>query len=229
MPRIKLTKTAVDAASPQQRDYELRDTTVPGFMLKVTPTGRKIFMVQYRTNSGERRKPAIGRFGELTVEQARWIAQDWLADVRRGKDPSAAKAAARNAPAVRDLCKRFIEDYSQPRNKPSTVETNQQYIDNHIVPMLGSMKVNDVTRADVAKLMKRLEKKPVGANRVLACARCSTWPKSGGIGQTAQIPAAMSRNIRRTAARPASSQMKSSCRCSLIWIEPTLKVWNIHS
>ncbi len=100
MPKTKLTKTAVDAAGPQQKDYELRDTVVPGFLLKVTPTGRKIFMVQYRTNSGERRKPAIGRFGELTVEQARRIAQDWLAEVRRGKDPSAAKTASRNAPAV---------------------------------------------------------------------------------------------------------------------------------
>jgi hypothetical protein len=44
-------------------------------------------MVQYRTNAGERRKPALGRFGELTVEQASSIAQDWLADVRKGKDP----------------------------------------------------------------------------------------------------------------------------------------------
>jgi integrase len=171
MPKIKLTTTAVDAAPPQEKDYELRDTIVPGFMLKVTPAGRKIFMVQCRTNSGERRKPAIGRFGELTVEQARWIAQDWLGDVRRGNDPSAAKAAARHAPAVRDLCKRFLEDYSRPRNKPSTVETYQKYADRHIIPILGSIKVNDVTRADIAKLMKRLEYKPVGANRVLACLR----------------------------------------------------------
>lgn len=171
MPKTKLTKTAVDAAGPQQKDYELRDTVVPGFLLKVTPTGRKIFMVQYRTNSGERRKPAIGRFGELTVEQARRIAQDWLAEVRRGKDPSAAKTASRNAPAVKDLCKRFIDDYSRSMNKLSTVETNQQNIDNHIVPILGSMKVHDVTRADVSKLMKRLENTPIGANRVLSCLR----------------------------------------------------------
>jgi hypothetical protein len=37
MPKIKLTKTAVDAATPQERDYELRDTTMPGFLGKVTP------------------------------------------------------------------------------------------------------------------------------------------------------------------------------------------------
>lgn len=85
MAKIKLTKTAVDSAMLAAKEYELRDTIVPGFLLKVTPAGRKIFMVQYRTNAGERRKPAIGRFGELTVEQARSIARDWLADVRKGK------------------------------------------------------------------------------------------------------------------------------------------------
>src|SRR5262245_47585044 len=101
MSRVKLTKTAVDTAVPGERDYQLLDTLVPGFLLKVTPTGRKIFMLQYRTNSGDRRKPAIGRFGELTVEQARRIAQEWLADVRKGRDPSAEKTASRKAPTVK--------------------------------------------------------------------------------------------------------------------------------
>ena len=171
MPKVKLTKTAVDAAEPREKDYELRDTVVPGFLLKVTPAGRKIFMIVYRTNSGDRRKPAIGRFGELTVEQARRIAQDWLADVRQGRDPSAEKAAGRKTPTVKALCDQFIEDYSKARNKPYTVEMNQLYIDKHIVPFLGSMKVHEVTRADIATLMKRMEKSPVAANRVLACIR----------------------------------------------------------
>ncbi len=171
MPKVKLTKTAVDTADPREKDYELRDTVVPGFILKVTPAGRKIFMIVYRTNSGDRRKPAIGRFGELTVEQARRIAQDWLADVRQGRDPSAEKAAGRKAPTVKELCDQFIEDYSKARNKPYTVEMNRLYIDKHIVPFLGSMKVHEVTRADISTLMKRMEKSPVAANRVLACIR----------------------------------------------------------
>ena len=115
MAKIKLTKTVVDAATLGAKEYELRDTVVPGFLLKVTPAGRKIFMVQYRTNTGKRRKPAIGRFGEVTVEQARAIAQDWLADVRKGKDPSTEKRAARDAPRVKELCTKFIEDYSTPK------------------------------------------------------------------------------------------------------------------
>ena len=58
MAKIKLTKTAVEAAQPQAKDVELRDTVVPGFLCKITPAGRKVFMLQSRTNAGERRKPA---------------------------------------------------------------------------------------------------------------------------------------------------------------------------
>ena len=171
MAKIKLTKTTVDAATFGAKEYELRDTVVPGFLLKITPAGRKVFMVQYRTNAGERRKPAIGRFGELTVEQARSIAQDWLADVRKGKDPSAEKAAARNASSVKDLCAKFIEDYSKPKNRPRTVESNQGYIDRHITPRLGILKVREVKRSDVSSLVTRMKKTPVTANRVLSCLR----------------------------------------------------------
>ena len=88
MAKIKLTKSAVDAAQPQAQPVELRDTLVPGFLCKVTPTGRKVFMLQYRTNAGERHKPALGLYGELTVEPARSLAQEWLAQVRRGGDPA---------------------------------------------------------------------------------------------------------------------------------------------
>lgn len=87
MAKLKLTKSAVDAAQPQAQAVELRDTLVPGFLCKITPAGRKVFMLQYRTNTGERRKPALGQYGELTVEQARSLAQEWLAQVRRGGAP----------------------------------------------------------------------------------------------------------------------------------------------
>lgn len=171
MTKLKLTKTAVDAAQPGPQDAELRDTIVPGFLCKITPTGRKVFMVQYRTNAGERRKPAIGRFGELTVEQARSIAQDWLAEVRRGSDPSALKAAARSAPTVKELCTRFIDDYSVPHNKPSTVDSNRKIIKLRILPALGSMKVPDVARQNIVAMMKDMEKAPTSANRTFACLR----------------------------------------------------------
>lgn len=171
MPKIKLTKTAVDAATPKERDYDLRDTTTPGFLLKVTPAGRKIFMLAYVAHNGQRRKPAIGRYGEITVEQARRIAQDWLAEVRRGLDPSSERVAARQAPTVNELFSKFISEYSEQHNKPSTVESNRGYGNRYIIPVLGNLKVPDVTRADISNLMKKMAKSPTNANRVLAAMR----------------------------------------------------------
>ncbi|MBR8289128.1 tyrosine-type recombinase/integrase [Burkholderia cenocepacia] len=171
MAKIKLTKTAVDAAQPQAQAVELRDTVVPGFLCKITPAGRKVFMLQYRTNTGERRKPALGLFGELTVEQARVMAQDWLAEVRRGGDPGGAKAQARKAPTVEALCKKFMEDYSKKRNKVSTQEGYQAVIDRNIVPLLGRKKVQDVKRPDIAGLMEKLAYKPADANHTFGVLR----------------------------------------------------------
>ena len=171
MAKIKLTKSAVDAAQPSAQPIELRDTLVPGFLCKITPAGRKVFMLQYRTNAGERRKPALGQYGELTVEQARSLAQEWLAEVRRGGDPSAAKAAARSAPTVKELCTKFMEDYSKQRNKPSTQRGYQAVIDRCIVPMLGRLKVQDVKRPDVATAMKKMAHKPAEANRAFSVMR----------------------------------------------------------
>lgn len=171
MAKIKLTKSAVDAAQPQAQAVELRDTLVPGFLCKITPSGRKVFMLQYRTNAGERRKPALGQYGELTVEQARSLAQEWLAQVRRGGDPAADKAAARKAPTVTELCTKFMEDYSRLRNKPNTQDGYQSVIDRNIVPMIGRMKVQDVKRPDVAAMMKKMAHKPADANRTFGVVR----------------------------------------------------------
>ena len=171
MAEIKLTKSAVDAAQPQAEAVELRDTLVPGFLCKITPAGRKVFMLQYRTNAGERRKPSLGLYGELTVEQARSLAQEWLAQVRRGGDPAAEKAEARQAPTVKELCTKFMEDYSKKRNKLSTQAGYQAVINRNIIPLLGRKKVQDVKRPEIAGLMEKLSYKQTEANKVFSVLR----------------------------------------------------------
>ena len=171
MAKIKLTKSAVDAAQPQAEAVELRDTLVPGFLCKITPAGRKVFMLQNRTNAGERRKPSLGLYGELTVEQARSLAQEWLAQVRRGGDPAAEKAEARQAPTVKELCTKFMEDYSKKRNKLSTQAGYQAVINRNIIPLLGRKKVQDVKRPEIAGLMEKLSYKQTEANKVFSVLR----------------------------------------------------------
>ena len=49
MPRVKLTKSAIDALPIPASDVVYWDVGCPGFGVKVTPRGRKVFVVLYRT------------------------------------------------------------------------------------------------------------------------------------------------------------------------------------
>jgi Arm DNA-binding domain len=72
MPRVKLTKTAIDALPAPLKDILYWDTNCPGFGVKVTPTGRKVFVVLYRTaGAGSHlRKYTIGTFGRRSTRLA---------------------------------------------------------------------------------------------------------------------------------------------------------------
>ncbi len=168
---MKLTKSAVDSARPGTTDYELRDTIVPGFFCKITPAGRKVFMLSYRTPTGERRKPSLGTYGQITVDQARRLASDFLASVRGGADPSQERQVARIASTVKDLAGRFMVEHSEARNKPSTVRGNRTTLKVHVLPALGKIKITGVKRSDVADLVGRLRGKPTAANHCLSLLR----------------------------------------------------------
>jgi hypothetical protein len=69
------------------------------------------------------------------------------------------------------LCKKFMEDYSKKRNKPSTQDGYQGVIDRCIIPLLGRKKVHDVKRPDIAGLMEKLAYKPTEANKAFGVLR----------------------------------------------------------
>ncbi len=77
MPRIKLTKSAIDALPAPSSDVVYWDAASPGFGVKITPKGRKVFIVLYRAGgSGSKlRKYTIGPYGCVTLHQARVAAQ----------------------------------------------------------------------------------------------------------------------------------------------------------
>jgi hypothetical protein len=89
------------------------DTTVKGFGVKVTPAGRKVFLVQYRP-VGDRRRPrkyTIGEYGRVTPHQARAEAQRILAERSAGRDPQAERQASKRrlvSDALDDVVEEFI-------------------------------------------------------------------------------------------------------------------------
>ena len=103
MPKLHLTKSAIDELAPCYSETVYWDDCLPGFGLKVTPQGRKVFIVLYRTKDGHSRlrKYTIGTYGQTTLAIARIAAQRVLADRNEGKDPARAK---------RDLREKVVTD-----------------------------------------------------------------------------------------------------------------------
>ena len=96
MPRIRLTKGAIDALPTLASDVLYWDAALSGFGVKVTPKGRKVFLVIYRTGgAGSRlRKYTIGPYGRVTLHQARLAAQKVFSAKVEGRDLAAEKREA---------------------------------------------------------------------------------------------------------------------------------------
>jgi len=86
-----ISKRSVDGTKPCQKDAYLWDQELKGFGLKVTPAGRKVYLVQYRLGGrkGRTRRVTIGAHGVLTADVARTRAKQLLGEVAAGRDPAA--------------------------------------------------------------------------------------------------------------------------------------------
>jgi len=162
----KLTKRTIDATEPQAVEFFLWDEGIPGFGLRVMPSGRKSFVVQYRAGRRPRRM-SLGPSTVLTCDQARTRAITIIAAVKNGEDPAADRAAKRNAATVGDLAERFEKEHIAVRLKASTAKEYRGNLRRFILPALGRLAVPEITRADVAKFHHDLRQIPYQANRCL--------------------------------------------------------------
>jgi len=162
----KLTKRFVENLAVDGKDYIVFDSEVNGFGIRVMPSGKKSYVVQYRSG-GRTRRMVIGRHGTVTSDEARKEAIRRLGEVARGDDPSLQRGERRRAPTVAYLCDRFMEEHANQKLKPRTIITYTSQIKNYIRPKLGSFKIEDVRRADIAALHHSLRDRPYQANRVV--------------------------------------------------------------
>jgi integrase len=162
----KLTKRTIDATEPQVVEFFIWDESIPGFGVRVMPSGRKSFVVQYRAGRRPRRM-SLGPSTVLTCDQARTRAITIIAAVKNGEDPAADRAAKRNAATVSDLAERFDKEHIAVRLKASTAKEYRGNLRRFILPALGRLAVPEITRADVAKFHHDLRHIPYQANRCL--------------------------------------------------------------
>ena len=187
MRKAKLTKRAVDALAPEDKLYIVWDTVIPGFGVRVMPSGVKTYLLQFRvgrSRSAPVRKPSIGRHGPVTADKAREVAQKWRGLIADGLDPTAARRETR--PTMQDLRDDYMERHA---GKKRTGKEDQRRFDRNVLlldepeggrgrrtpkwdrkkaPKLRKMAVADVTTRHIEDLHRAMASAPLEANRTLA-------------------------------------------------------------
>jgi len=166
---MKLTKKAIDSfkyQGPGTRQDIRWDDQLPGFGVRIYPTGKKAFVLSYRAN-GRKHIMTIGAYGVLTLDQARDKAKRLIGQVLDGKDPLEDRKQVSQGATIKKLCHEYIERYGKTNKK--TWEEDQRRINRHIIPSWGNIKVQSIKRSDVASLHHTIGKTaPYEANRILA-------------------------------------------------------------
>jgi integrase len=171
MPRIKLTKSAIDALPIPSSDQVHWDVACPGFGLKVTPKGRKVFVVLYRTGGAgsKLRKYTIGPYGRVTLHQARVAAQKVFAARLEGRDLAAEKREAKRrivADQVKDLLEAYIAQHvAQTR---CAYEISRLLRREVSIPWIGRS-IHEIAKRDVVELVTAINRRgsPSTANKTL--------------------------------------------------------------
>lgn len=168
----RLTKRAMDQAEPLSRPHFVWDAELRGFGARIDASGAKTFLVRYRPKSmgasAPKRFVTLGRYGALTVEQARNRAREILGAVAAGGDPATEIAHRRSAPLFKEIAEMFLAEHVDTKRKLSTAQDYRSLLLTYAVPILGNQKAQSVTRAQIARLHHELSDKPYQANRLLA-------------------------------------------------------------
>ena len=163
---LKITKRMVDQLQSDGAEKFYWDADLPGFGVRVRGSGRKYYVAQFRAN-GRLRRITLGRHGAVPTETARRRAMAAISDAKGGLDPAAARDAGRKAVTMKQLGKRFLEEYVPVHCKPSTAYEYGRSVNFFINPRIGSRKVRDIQRSDIADLHHALRETPYQANRTL--------------------------------------------------------------
>jgi len=157
----KLTKTLVENTEPRDKQFSVWCSDLKGFGVLVNPTGKRTYVVDYRTADGVRRRMAIGVHGQITCEQARKLALETIGGIVIQKaDPLDERRTRRASLTVSQLC----EDYfaaaekglvlgraGRPK-KPATLALDRSMVEAHIRPLIGRKLVIDLKRPDIQKM-----------------------------------------------------------------------------
>lgn len=162
---MKLNKRSIDDIPTPDRTIIIRDDELSGFSLRVFPTGRKVFLVQYRVGggrNGRQRRIKLGVFGTITADEARTKAREILARAHLGDDFADERDKVRESQTVAQLIDAWSRDgvltnrRTGARRSEVNVAGEIALANHHIRPLIGSRKVDSLIKGDIQRLRTQI-------------------------------------------------------------------------
>lgn len=180
-----ITKTLVDGLEKQASEYTVWDAKLPGFGVRVRPTGAKSFIIVYRAGTGRTapvRRLTLAAVGKVAPEAARTQAKILLGTVANGADPAAEKRAnrpKRDRLTFDELAQLYLDQYAKVRK--SSWKNDEGYLKKPRAKWKRRIAA-EITDDDVAELLEEIgATAPVGANRTQSILHTLfSWAKEPG-------------------------------------------------
>ena len=144
--RQTLSRRIVDALPVTDRETVYWDREVPGFGVRVHPSGSKVYMVHKRS-AGKSRRVTIGHHKVWSLDDARREAGEIIARLRKGDKPGrpGADSPFATGPTIGELAEQYMTDHVAVRCKPTTARSCRHILDKFLLPEFGARRLGELT------------------------------------------------------------------------------------
>lgn len=150
MPKVKLDATFCLTArcEADKKKTDFWDVITTGFLLECRAGGGKTYALRYIDDAGRQRQHKIGRYEDISFDQARKMAKRLRAEVVMGGNPAAKKAEKKAVPTYAELAADHLAHARTYQKQPKNTEFVMK---NHLLPRWGKMRLDEITSQDIAK------------------------------------------------------------------------------
>ena len=168
MPKAHLTHRAIDTFVAGRWMTDYWDDQLPGFGVRVSKSGRKMFIVRYKGASGSKRRLNLGVYPVMSLAEARDQAREKLAAIAKGEDPQVEKVAEREAVTFGELANVYLERHAKIKKRRWKEDERILRVD--LLPHWQSRKAKSLHRGEVSEILGAIVARgaPIMANRVKA-------------------------------------------------------------
>ena len=162
---MNLTDVNIKKAKPNGKMRKLTDGG--GLYIQIAPTGGKLWRYDYRFD-GKRKTLALGRYPDISLQQARDRHQEARKQLAQGVDPSVAKQAQKTAGKERAangfevIAREWYEVWKTGKNKTHAALVLSQ-IEKHVFPYIGNRPAIEISVPEVLAVLRRIEERSIDA------------------------------------------------------------------